>query len=43
MRVTFTLDCYDRETMDWATNMGGYDKITVQDVMLRAVEKVLWR
>nr|ALD82334.1 transposase [Raoultella ornithinolytica] len=39
LRVTFALDCCDRETIDWAASTGGYDSITVQDVMLGAVEK----
>ncbi len=33
-RVTFVLDCCDREAIDWAASTGGYDKATVQDVML---------
>lgn len=39
LRVTFALDCCDREAIDWAASTGGYDKATVQDVMLGAVEK----
>lgn len=39
LRVTFALDCCDREAIDWAASTGGYDSITVQDVMLGAVEK----
>ncbi|KFC84363.1 transposase [Hafnia alvei ATCC 13337] len=39
LRVTFTLDCCDREAIDWAASTGGYDSSTVQDVMLRSVEK----
>lgn len=31
--------CYDREIIDWAASTGGYDKETVQDVMLGAMEK----
>ncbi|MDV1059540.1 IS3 family transposase, partial [Klebsiella pneumoniae subsp. pneumoniae] len=38
-RVTFALDCCDREAIDWAASTGGYDSSTVQDVMLRSVEK----
>ena len=34
LRVTFVLDCCDREAIDWAASTGGYDKATVQDVML---------
>ncbi|OFC63693.1 transposase [Candidatus Erwinia dacicola] len=37
--VTFALDCCDREAIDWAASTGGYDNSTVQDVMLRSVEK----
>jgi putative transposase len=33
------LDCCDREAIDWAASTGGYDSSTVQDVMLRSVEK----
>ena len=39
LRVTFALDCCDREAIDWAASTGGYDKATVQDVMLGAIEK----
>ncbi|HAX9985090.1 TPA: IS3 family transposase [Escherichia coli] len=39
LRVTFVLDCCDREAIDWAASTGGYDKATVQDVMLGAIEK----
>lgn len=39
LRVTFALDCCDREAIDWAASTGGYDSSTVQDVMLGAVEK----
>lgn len=39
LRVTFAQDCCDRESIDWAASTGGYDKETVQDVMLGAVEK----
>lgn len=39
LRVTFALDCCDREAIDWAASTGGYDKSTVQDVMLGAIEK----
>ncbi|HBQ0757525.1 TPA: IS3 family transposase, partial [Klebsiella pneumoniae] len=34
LRVTFALDCCDREAIDWAASTGGYDSSTVQDVML---------
>ena len=37
--VTFAMDCCDREALDWAASTGGYDSDTVQDVMLRAVER----
>ncbi len=33
------LACCDREVIDWAACIGGYDSITVQDVMLCTVEK----
>ncbi len=39
VRVTFALDCCDREAIDWAASTGGYDKATVQDVMSGAIEK----
>lgn len=39
LRVTFAQDCCDREIIDCAASTGGYDKETVQDVMLGAVEK----
>lgn len=39
LRVTFAKDCCDREALDWAASTGGYDSDTVQDVMLRSVEK----
>lgn len=39
LRVTFARGCSDREIIDWAAGTGGYDKETVQDVMLCAVEK----
>ncbi len=39
LRVTFALDCCDREALHWAASRGGYDSKTVQDVMLGAVER----
>ncbi|HIA7130101.1 TPA: IS3 family transposase [Escherichia coli] len=39
LRVTFVMDCCDREAIDWAASTGGYGKATVQDVMLGAIEK----
>ncbi|WP_336749815.1 IS3 family transposase [Pantoea vagans] len=39
LRVTFALDRCDREAIDWAASTGGFDSLTVQDVMLRSVEK----
>ncbi|MDX7710778.1 DDE-type integrase/transposase/recombinase, partial [Aeromonas caviae] len=39
LRVTFAMDCCDREALDWAASTGGYDSDTVQDVMLRSVER----
>lgn len=38
LRVTFALDCCDREALHWAASTGGYDSEMVQDVMLGAVE-----
>jgi putative transposase len=34
LRVTFALDCCDREALHWAVTTGGFDSETVQDVML---------
>jgi putative transposase len=28
LRVTFSLDCCDREAIDWAASTGGYDSST---------------
>ncbi|ELP4706264.1 IS3 family transposase [Escherichia coli] len=39
LRVTFELDCCDREALHWAVTTGGFDSETVQDVMLGAVER----
>lgn len=39
LRVTFALDCCDREVLHWAVSTGGYDSETLQDVMLGAVER----
>ncbi len=39
LRVTFAMDCCDREALDWAASTGGYDSDTVQDVMLSSVER----
>ncbi|HDV1509306.1 TPA: IS3 family transposase [Escherichia coli] len=39
LRVTFALDCCDREALHWAVTTGGFDRETVQDVMLGAVER----
>ncbi len=38
LRVTFALDCCDREAMSWATTTGGHSGDVVRDVMLAAVE-----
>lgn len=38
-RVTFALDCCDREAIDWAAGTRGYDKATEQDVMSGAIEE----
>ena len=34
----FKFGC-DREAIDWAASTGGYDSLTVQDVILRSMEK----
>ncbi|EFV2011197.1 IS3 family transposase [Escherichia coli] len=39
LRVTFALDCCDREALHWAVTTGGFDSETVQDVILGAVER----
>lgn len=39
LRVTFALDCCDREALHWAVTAGGFNSETVQDVMLGAVER----
>ncbi|EOW5901313.1 IS3 family transposase, partial [Escherichia coli] len=39
LRVTFALECCDREALHWAVTTGGFDSETVQDVMLGAVER----
>ncbi|HAV8436519.1 TPA: IS3 family transposase [Escherichia coli] len=39
LRVTFALNCCDREALHWAVTTGGFDSETVQDVMLGAVER----
>ena len=39
LRVTFALDCCDREALHWAVTTGGFGSETVQDVMLGAVER----
>ncbi len=38
LRVTFALDCCDREAMSWVATTGGYTGNDVRDVMLAAVE-----
>ncbi|MDE4787122.1 IS3 family transposase [Klebsiella pneumoniae] len=38
-RVTFAVDCCEREALHWAVTTGGFDSETVQDVMLGAVER----
>ncbi len=38
LRVTFALDCCDREAMSWAATTGGHSGDIVRDVMLAAVE-----
>ncbi|HCR5248547.1 TPA: IS3 family transposase [Escherichia coli] len=39
LRVTFALDCSDREALHWAVTTGGFNSETVQDVMPGAVER----
>lgn len=39
LRVTFALDCCDREALHCAITTGGFDSETVQKVMLGAVER----
>ncbi|WDB57578.1 IS3 family transposase [Escherichia albertii] len=39
LRVTFALDCCDREALHWAVITGGFNSETVQDVMLGVVER----
>ncbi|WP_199257369.1 IS3-like element IS2 family transposase [Escherichia coli] len=39
LRVTFALDCCDREALHWAVTTGGFNSETVRDVMLGAVER----
>lgn len=41
LRVTFALDCCDREVMSWVAGTTGYRSDDVQNVMLEAVEKRL--
>ena len=38
LRVTFALDCCDREAMSWVATTGGHSGDVVRDVMLAAVE-----
>lgn len=37
LRITFALDCCDREPLHWAASTGGFDSETVQDVMMGTV------
>ncbi|ABC35994.1 transposase [Burkholderia thailandensis E264] len=39
LRVTFALDCCDREAISWAATTGGHGGDVVRDVMLAAVEQ----
>ncbi|SIT51980.1 Insertion element IS2A uncharacterized 48.2 kDa protein (fragment) [Paraburkholderia piptadeniae] len=39
LRVTFALDCYDREAISWAATTGGHSGDVVRDMMLAAVEQ----
>ncbi|GAB5097446.1 hypothetical protein YK56LOC_31620 [Caballeronia sp. HLA56] len=38
LRVTFALDCCDREAISWAATTGGHSGDVVRDVMLATVE-----
>ncbi|MCG1041015.1 IS3 family transposase, partial [Mycetohabitans sp. B7] len=38
LRVTFALDCCDREAISWVATTAGYSGDAVRDVMLAAVE-----
>lgn len=39
LRVTFALDCCDREALDWIATNGGYTRDIVKDVMMNSVSK----
>ncbi len=39
LRVTFTLDCCDREALDWIATNGGYTSDIVKDSMMNSVSK----
>ncbi|AEJ06554.1 putative transposase for insertion element [Stutzerimonas stutzeri] len=39
LRVTFALDCCDREAISWVASPSGYSGDDVRDVMLEAIEK----
>lgn len=39
LRVTFALDCCDREAISWVASLHGYSGDDVRDVMLEAVER----
>ena len=39
LRVTFALDCCDREAISWAATTGGHSGDVVRDIMLAAVEQ----
>nr|WP_211287053.1 IS3 family transposase [Halopseudomonas oceani] len=39
LRVTFALDCCDREAISWVASPNGYSSDDVRDVMLEAVEQ----
>lgn len=39
LRVTFALDCCDREAISWVASPNGYSGDDVRDVMLEAVEQ----
>ncbi|CRL46935.1 IS2 transposase TnpB (plasmid) [Sodalis glossinidius str. 'morsitans'] len=39
LRVTFALDCCDREALDWIATNGGYTSEIVMDIMVNSVSK----
>ncbi|MBV8094831.1 MAG: IS3 family transposase, partial [Acetobacteraceae bacterium] len=39
MRIAFTLDCCDRETISWIATTGAIDSGDVRDLMIDSVER----